>query len=139
MDALVLPGAFLLSIFPQSNWVRLPVSSSFLPAMTQLGQLLSCPISTSLTQQGKETRLRVLLEFYWQRADSQKLWVVHTLHIPERSLALDQFLRYNLFTLEIIFPMCVLGPCQVIYTNNVIYGGGFGPRGTSLTSGGAGD
>ena len=88
-------------------WVRLQVSSCLLPAVTQLGQLLSCPLSTSLTQHGKETRLWVLSEFCWQRAGSQQAWVGHTLYIPERSLALDQFLRHNLFTLEIFFPTLV--------------------------------
>lgn len=61
----------------------------------------------------------------------QEIWDPQTLHLPKKGLTLACLLEDNLYALRISYLTSVcfswgLGPCQIVYANNVIYGVGLG-------------
>lgn len=101
-------GVFLLSILLQFN-ASWGLGQQLSPASCDLVGPAS-PLSLLFTQShpaGQRNQALPSLEFCWQRSNTQQIWVVHTLHIPKRGLALDQLLRDHLFILEMAFLMGV--------------------------------
>lgn len=99
---------FLLSILLQFN-ASWGLGQQLSPASCDLVGPAS-PLSLLFTQShpaGQRNQALPSLEFCRQRSNTQQIWVVHTLHIPKRGLALDQLPRDNLFILEMAFLMGV--------------------------------